>query len=290
MDYTEKLRNKRMRIENGIVEKYKIFPWGIDVSSRGEESKIKDFKTLFNSGERNCRIALWNGLTRYMSVSDIDKEKFTDEEYDFILQRLRAAENAVPVYLNRNVDIRSERLILKPATEQKMLSIYRRHLKEDGDFTLYTGLKLTGKNLKMFYLNRPYCFAICEAESGKMVGMVGLHHYDEERRMAEPEWYIFKPYRRKGYGREAVTALARQAFDGKLFELREKLMMDTFTEHYAVIDLIRADIRLSNTASQRLAESCVFKKSYIDRRHFIVEGQGPEDGVIMELEPDDLMC
>lgn len=44
--------------------------------------------------------------------------------------------------------------------------------------------------------------------------------------------------------------------------------------------------KASNLASQNLAKSCGFKVSHIDRRHFVVEGKGLEDAVIMELEPN----
>ena len=140
----------------------------------------------------------------------------------------------------------------------------------------------------MFDLARPYCFGIFEKATGNMVGMVGLHNYDERRRMAQCEWYIFKPYRGNGYGKEAFTALAEHAFQGKLAELREGDWFYSYKKHYAKIDLLRAEIRRRNLPSHALAKACGFVHRYTDPRHYVVEGEGCEDGEIYELTPEDL--
>ena len=62
----------------------------------------------------------------------------------------------------------------------------------------------------------------------------------------------------------------------------------TYKKHYANIDLIRVRIRPSNKTSQATARACGFVEKYVDRRHFIVEGEGLEDSVVFELEPGDL--
>ena len=286
MNYQQKIIIKRTRIENRITNKYKIFPWNIDITTDNEtKSGIRDFKILFNSNDPYAKTFLWNSFL-YIDTDRINKDDFTDEEYQFILDREESLKSRSLKLINANNAILTNRLILKPGDDSKMLKKYRQHLKEDGDFLLYAGLKLTRVNLDCFSLTGNYCFGVFEKETGNMVGMVGLYNYDEERRTAKMQWYIFKPFRKLGYGKEAVTALAKYAFDRKLFEWREKLMKNTFIKHFANIDLICVDIRVSNTASQKLALACGFKEQYIDRRHFVVEGKGVEDGVIMELEPE----
>lgn len=285
----QKMSAKLHRIENKVAETYDFNPFGIDVSVYDEnEEDIEKFKTLFNSDNPSFKIVLWNAINTFIDIDMVDKDKFTDEEYQFIIQRLIAHKNRISELTNSNSEIHTERLVLKPAVEPEMHKAYKKHLKEDGDFLLYTSFNLTRESLGWFSLSKPYHFAVCEKDSGHMVGEVGLYNYDEERHMAEIEWYIFKPYRNMGYGKESVTALCKQAFDKKLFEWREGLMVDKYRKHYAVINLIRANIRISNTASQNLAKACGFKVSYIDHRHYFVEGQGTEDGVVMELEPDDI--
>ena len=101
--------------------------------------------------------------------------------------------------------------------------------------------------------------------------------------IAQIEWYIFKPYRNNGYAKEAVLALARRAFSGKLIELREGTMRYILKKHYAKIDIIRAYIRSTNLPSQALAKSCGFTHQFTEHRHYLVEGEGYEDGEIYEL-------
>ena len=286
-----KLIEKRCKFDVKVAETYDFVPIKIDVSVYdGNEKDIEKFKTLFNSGNPDFKIALWNAIPEDTKAYEVDKDKFTEDEYRFILQRIAAVNNGISESTNSNNVIRTERLVLKPAIEPEMLDAYHAHLKGDGNFLLYTSFKLTKEHLMWYHLSYPYHFAVCEKDSGRMVGEVALYNYDEDRHMAEAEWYIFKPYRNMGYGKEAVTALAKQAFDRKLFEWREGLMIDTYRRHYAVIDIIRADIRVSNTASQNLAKACGFKVSHIDPRHYVVEGEGVEDGVVMLLEPGDLNC
>ena len=286
MDYLDKIINERWRIEQRIREKYNISFSFIELNT---DDEVKDFKYLFNNNDPKCKIFLWNAIS-YTKLNEVEKEKFTDEEYHFITQRLdfRDRYKGGMIFKNSNKNISTERLILKPATDPSMLVKYRMHLIADGDFLLYTGYKLNREQLNMCNLDRPYCFAVCEKTTGNMVGMVGLDGYDEVRHMAIMEWYTFKQYRCMGYAKEAVVALAKAFFEKKLFEWRAKLMVDTYKKHYANADLIRVNIRASNIASQNLAKACGFRVCHTVHRHFVVEGQGLEDAIIMELEPEDL--
>lgn len=94
MNYKERINKKRSRIEIKIIETYKIFPYSIDVSTRDESGPgIKDFKTLFNTNYPDCRIALWNAIPRYTNIDEVEKDKFSDDEYQFILQKVGSREN-----------------------------------------------------------------------------------------------------------------------------------------------------------------------------------------------------
>ena len=121
-----------------------------------------------------------------------------------------------------------------------------------------------------------------------MVGIVGLHHYDSRRKKALAQWYIFKPYRNRGYATEAFTGLAKRAFEGKVAELRETSWNYKYKRHFIKLDFIRAEIRKSNIPSQRTAERCGFEMNHIDRNFFFVEDRYLEDGTIYELTPESL--
>ena len=84
--------------------------------------------------------------------------------------------------------------------------------------------------------------------------------------------------------REAITTLTQAALNWKLYEMRETVRFDVYRKHFAKIDIIRADIRVSNKASQNTAVSCGFKEQYLDRRHAIVNGKSYEDCIIYDLE------
>ena len=255
-------------------------------SSEGYPEELDQFKRLFNSGDPELRLAAWNELWFDKLPNRGD---FTDEEYAFLQEYAQCEENWISrKSTNQNKPFSSSRLILRPAEEDygEALSLYHKHLKEDGDFTIYTCRKLTKTNMELYILARPYCFCVYEKKRGNMVGMVGLYGYDEAKRMAEAEWYIFKPYRGKGYAKEAITTLAKRAFDGKLFEMRETAWRNKYRRHFAKIDLIRADIRETNIPSQKTAESCGFKYQYTDHRHYVIEGEGLEDAKVYELTPE----
>lgn len=288
---------------NGLVEsaerkalKY-LFPYTYDKQyiffrfNKEDEDyreQVEQFKKLYNSNDNILRLAAWNSL-HYVSLNKLDENEFSNEELAFIKENAECTENLVYAFRNNNKAIKTSRLILKPQISVEEINKYEEHLINDGDFTLYTGRKLNKNNLPLFTdIARSYFFCVYEKSSNNMVGLVGLYGYDKERKTAEAQWYIFKPYRNKGYAKEAITALAERAFSGKLFEMRETAWRYKFRKHYAKIDLIQANIREINTASNKTAESCGFKYLYTVNRYFLVEGGEPENGKHYELTPETL--
>lgn len=281
----ERIEKKALRYLYGNIEEDNMLFLNLSLTAKEDESYNNDlaaFKKLFNSGDRKLQMAAWNAL-RWMN--NFAKEDFTDEQAAFLTQFCNAASNYVYVQNNPNRAFSTERLILRPAIKAEELQMYHQHLRKDGDFSLYTGRKLSSRALSYYTLDRPYCFAIYEKKSKKMIGMVGLYSYEEKKCMASAEWYIFKSYRQNGYAQEAVTALIKRAFSGKLAEWRQTYWRYVYRKHYAKIDLVRVHIRETNTASQALAESCGFIYQYTDKRCIIVEGKGYEDAKVYELTP-----
>lgn len=282
------VERKALRYLYGDLKEENILLFNLERWAKDNESYNKDlaaFKKLFNSGDRDLQMAAWNALI--CRKGDFVKEDFTDDELAFLTRCCNAASNRRScAWGNPGKAFSTGRLIIRPAVKAEELQAYHRHLRRDGDFSLYTGFHFSQRILNRLTLSRPYCFAIYEKKSEKMVGVVGLHNYQEKKRMAEAEWYIFKPYRQKGYGREAASELASQAFCGKLAELRETSWDYMYKKHYAKIDLIRAYIRETNAASQALAEACGFEYRYTDRRYFVIEGKGCEDARVYELTPE----
>jgi len=55
-------------------------------------------------------------------------------------------------------------------------------------------------------------FSIC-LENSKVVGMCALHDFDHKRHSAKIGYWISRPYRKKGFGKEAVGLLIKVAFE-----------------------------------------------------------------------------
>ena len=250
MNKADRVKRKALKYLHGDAEEDALF-LSLALSAKENEEKYRKdldaFQKLFNSGDRDLQLAAWNALEW---TNNFVKEDFTNEEAAFLTKFCEAKANRIiNQYKNPNSLIFTPRLILRPADKVEELQQYHDHLRNDGDFSLYTGLKLSKNNLDKFTLDRPYCFAIYEKQSHKMIGMVGLHTYQEQKRMAAMEWYIFKSYRKSGYAKEAVSALTKRAFNGTLAEMRETPWKYVFKRHYAKIDLIRVHIRATNAPS-----------------------------------------
>ncbi len=275
--------------EKGL-EKYEPFwdDFSIDLSDNEDdyyESDVQIFKMLFNSSDKNLRKAAWNALIPYaFGINEMEhRYDFTDKELAFLTDHQRHYENRVFCYSeNPNKSFSTKRLFIRPCWDEDSKP-YFYHLKNDGDFTIYTSLKLTRDTLYAFHLKQPLLFSVFEKDTGNMVGVVGLHHYERKRRKAFAQWYIFKPYRKLGYAKEAFGALAKRAFEGKLSELVESSWKYKYRKRAIILDYIRAEIRETNVPSQHTAESCGFVKQFTDRNFFLVEDKFPENAVVYDL-------
>lgn len=256
------------------------------------KTDIKIFKFLFSQDHEDFRMALWNSLEPIKCEDDVRKADLSKEEYEFLLQHEKARKSYhMPWAININVPFKTSRLILRPTAGDADTKLYEKHLKEDGDFTLFTNLKCTRYNIQRFGFDRPFFFVIEEKHSGNMVGYVGLRwekSNGEKTQVMECEYYIFKPYRHKGYAKEALTGLCQRAFDDKLFELTETNYNYICRKKRAKPALIRAMIREDNTASCGLVEACGFTYTGTLHRHYWVEDSYCVNCCVYELAKEQL--
>ena len=239
------------------------------------ENDIKIFKFLYAQEHEDYRMALWNSIETLWHEDGPKPEDLTKEEYDFFLRHKQARKDyTMPWSININVPFKTSRLVLRPTVGDADTKLYEKHLQGDGDFTLFTSLKCTRHNIRRFGFDRPFFFVVEERHSGHMVGYVGLRwekNSGEQTQVMECEYYIFKPYRRKGYAKEALTGICQRAFDEKLFELTDTNYNYVCRRKRAKPMLIRAMIREDNVGSCALAEACGFKHTGTLHRHFWVE-------------------
>ena len=259
-----------------------FFLWEKD--NKNYPEGLDNFKKLFASKDPDLITAAWNRI--YITdAEEINRSDFTDEEYDFILKRIESIKRNRNKPKNPSKELTTERLILKPNGDERSRKLFIKHLKSDGNFEAYSDHNFHNKDV---FQGEDWAFKfwIYEKKSGHFVGTAGVHSLDEERRCADADWYILKPYRRLGYGKEAFLAIAKKLFERKLPEYQELIKDDTFRKYYPKIDLIKAYIQEDNIPSRALAESCGFKHAYTDTRFFYLEDSKlTKNAAVYELTP-----
>lgn len=285
------LLDKRERAEEKaeqlVREQLSIkLPYGLRLNANSEDyqTNLQVFKLLFHQDDPDYKMVLWNILIPY--GNDLDPDLMTEEEQQFVIDLEIACDAPYPKHTNFNTPFSTRRLYLRPTKGDEDYQLYYKHLKEDGDFSLFTNLKYTRENVKNFGFAMPYFFVIEERKTGRMIGYVGLRwetSNGEQTGVMECEYYIFKPHRGKGYATEAMTALCRRAFAGKLFEKKETSYKFLCRKKTAKPEVIRAMIRSDNIPSCRLAENCGFQHTGTLQRHFLVENRYAVNCEIYEL-------
>lgn len=181
-----------------INREYLMLRLSIDFKTNNPELYQKDlkaFKLLFNSGEENYKIALWNDLCG--CKCEYESADFTAEEYEFLL-KIAQREYKFVSEENVNPFIKTDRLILRAATD-KDFKLFTYHYKNDGDFVMYCGARPNKANIRLYAERRtPLYFVIEEKQSHCIVGYVALE-YKKDIKVGVLEYYIFKQYRQVGY-------------------------------------------------------------------------------------------
>jgi len=233
-------------------------------SSDYEEGRAQ-FHSLYQSGDADLRTIAWNQINPFSNPDDVDPSDFVEEEYNAICKKLRIAAENQKSGRNRNARIYTKRLILSPDdAEHSYEKQFQKQVRIDESFFDYVGFEPHNSDYDNFSMYYPFSFAICEKNEGRMVGQITFDVF-EECHLAVACWYIFRHERKKGYAKEAVTALAQQAFAGRLYDTAHTWKDEVWRRKYVKIDLIRAQIAPENTASRALAESCGFEYQYIQR-------------------------
>lgn len=287
LDKRERAEEKAKRL---VEEKLSVkLPYCLKLNAKSEDfqTNLQIFKLLFHQEDPDYKMALWNKLLAY--GNDLEPNLMTEEEQQFVIDLETACDSPHPKHTNFNTPFSTRRLCMRPTKGDEDYQLYYKHLKEDGDFSLFTNLKYTRANVQRFGFEMPYFFVVEERKNGNMVGYAGLRWEKttgEKTGVMECEYYIFKPHRGKGYATEAMKAICHRAFSGKLFEKKETSYKYLCRKKIARPQVIRAMIRTDNILSCRLAESCGFKHMGTLQRHFLVENRYVVNGEIYELCKD----
>lgn len=140
--------------------------------------------------------------------------------------------------------------------------VFKKELKAAGDFEKYYGFREMEDAYKGIDLWRPlfYCIKI----KGSFIGYIGFHG-DEST--LEPEIYIFKQYRNKGYGTSVLNRFIDMAFkDGLLKTWREKNEENALPRYVEKKEMIFpsklvSTVRVENTYSRKMMITCGFNEN-----------------------------
>lgn len=132
--------------------------------------------------------------------------------------------------------------------------LYKEELKKSHEFEQYYGVKETDDRYDMIQLEQPLFWGIFVKHERKL-SFIGYIGFSMENDDFDIEIYIFKEYRRKGYGKIVLQTLVKYAKEGRL-----KIYDETAQEIKPYIPKqIQATVRTENKASRALMESCGFK-------------------------------
>ncbi len=136
---------------------------------------------------------------------------------------------------------------------------FRKELKSAGDFENYYGFCGTDDDYNKIDLKRPLFYSL--KIKGKFIGYIGFSDYGD---VLEPEIYIFKQYRNKGYGTKVLNKFIEIAFNDGLLkkwsEENKKGFCEVKSERVFPVKLM-SSVRVENIPSQKMMVKCGFKEN-----------------------------
>ena len=156
-------------------------------------------------------------------------------------------------------------LEIYPASDVKSYRLndeFKRELKEAGEFEKYYGIPETEDKYDEIDVRRPLFYGI--KSEGKYVGYIGFNGDDN---VLEPEIYIFRQYRNKGYGTGVLKRLIDIAFnEGLLKKWREENTENppplfVFKKKIIHPSELVSTIRVENDYSRKMMLKCGFHEN-----------------------------
>lgn len=169
--------------------------------------------------------------------------------------------------------IKIQEIEIYPASGWMSLGLntaFKRALKEAGDFEQYYGIKETEDKYDEIDLQIPLFYSI--KSKGKFIGYIGFHGEDT---VLEPEIYIFKQDRNKGYGTRVLKGFVDMAFTDGLVKASED---ETENETVFPKQLV-STVRVNNEFSKKMMLACGFCESKKAAAKFLLflDDEGSED-------------
>lgn len=179
--------------------------------------------------------------------------------------------------MTKKIELKTERLLLRPLTLDDADALFE--YRSDSEINKYQGwIPKTVGEVHYFIQNRVspeldmvntwFQFVIIHTESKKVIGDVGIHFLDEEKKQVEIGCTIHSNYQRKAFATEALTETINFLFS-------------SLNKHR-----ITTSIDPDNHGSIRLVEGLGFIKEAHFRKSILVNGQWVDDVIYALLHSD----
>lgn len=141
----------------------------------------------------------------------------------------------------------------------RLTETFKREIKSAGEFEMYYSIRETDGLYDEIRLRRPLFF--CIKIRGKIIGYIG---FTGDENVLEPEIFIFKQYRNKGYGSRVLKKFVDMAFKEGLWKEKKEIMLESnpprvgWQEEKVFPTKLISTVRVENEYFQRMMTACGF--------------------------------
>lgn len=274
ISYVKSIESKREKINkeaelflqnSGLSNDINFFQF--DKENEDYEDNLKKFKLLFDNG---YDVVLWNSLIHNVSLEALNKNDFTNEEWDFLKKVSNEDRYKISGNENLNAEIETDRLVLCLPSEEKKEKFEEFFNSNPEEFFEYVGHEYEpGACFGLLEFKISHLFYLMEKENNELVGYIALKGQCDFVGVYNLEYFIFPKFRKKGYASEALNVLIKKAFNGDLIESRETIFENKLEVKKAIFDIIYIKTKHTNQGSIALADKLGFtydgkiKKGYL---------------------------
>lgn len=220
---------------------------GVDANGEIDIDKVnKITKILLDTNNEVMKRVAWNSFW----YCDNNEKWILFKEIDEIACR---QDCLLPT--NASPEFESERLIIRPNNrdDAEFLSSYIANNDEENSIFYLSVSRYMSKKLILF--------SVIDKKTNKVIGNIGLYpsYNQTEINTYELQYYIIKEERRKGYSKEAMTALLKQIKEDKIIRQSDYNYINKYEQKHIKIEFLKISCNPSNEASKKLATSLGFK-------------------------------
>ena len=253
------------------------------------------FHYFFSLSDGDAKCYLWNlifskcvlwGTDRII----INKDLLIADEYEFLSKLVRAAKEEEKrekndIYfgllnINKPIKVDNKYILMSPTKEQS--DYYHNYFRNNPeDFEQYYSFDFEQfKNSfedKSFcsLLYRPLFFSVVDIETNSFLGIVGIgKDGNKEEKPLNIEYFVFKPYRRKGIAFKCVSKIIKKLFSGELSINKETKYFGIYKEGVKFKPLVlNAGVAANNVASINLLKKLGFIYRKTNKNYFELKGE-----------------